>query len=118
VQTMDEKFLSLQTLGQGAAVEIFNEELTKMLDNVLDPNTSATAARSVTLTFAVTPDEDRSFGSGKIDVSSKLAPHKSVGLPVYIGRHAGKAVATERDSRQLSFDDNVQAFKTGGPNGI
>ena len=114
---MDEKFLSLETLGQGAAVEIFNEELSKMLDNVLDPNTSATAVRSVTLTFAVKPDEDRTFGAGKIDVSAKLAPPRGVGIPIYIGRHAGRAVATERDQRQLAFDDNVMSLR-GGPNGI
>lgn len=113
---MDERFLSLETLGQGAAVELFNDELARVLENCLDPNTPATAPRSVTLTFSITPDEDRSYGPGKIEVRSKLAPRKGVGLPVYIGRHAGKAVATERDARQMSFDDNVAAFKTGGPN--
>jgi len=114
---VDEKFLSLETLGQGAAVELFNEELAKILDNVLDPNTQPTAPRSVTLTFAITPDEDRAFGAGKIDVRTRLAPRKPVGLPIYIGRKAGRAVATERDQRQMSFtDENLIAFGGGQNN--
>jgi hypothetical protein len=71
---------------------------------------------TVTLTFQITPDEDRSYGPGKIEVRSKLAPRKGIGLPVYIGRRAGKAVATERDARQMSFgDENVTPMKAGGP---
>jgi hypothetical protein len=115
---MEEKFLSLETLGQGAAVEMFNEELARVLENCLDPNTKATANRSVTLVFSIKPDEDRTYGPGKIDVTSKLAPRKGVGLPVYIGRKAGKAVATERDQRQMSFEDNISQMRLGGPNAV
>src|SRR5262245_44360057 len=113
---MDEKFLSLETLGHGAAVEMFNDELSKVLDNILDPNTTATAARSVTLTFTIKPDEDRTYGPGTIEVTTKFAPRKGVGVPVYIGRRAGKAVATERDQRQMSFDDG-NVFPMGGQHG-
>jgi hypothetical protein len=103
----DEKFLSLDSLAQGAGVELFNDELEKVLQNILDPNTKPTAVRSVTLTFSIKPDEDRTYGASVIDVKSKLAPVKGVGMPIYIGKHAGKAVATERDQRQMAFEDNV-----------
>lgn len=110
---MSEQFVSLETLGQGAAVEMFADELKKVLANVLDPNTKASAKRSVTLTLEIKPDEDRSFASSSIEVKSKLAPTKPVGVPIYIGNHAGQPVATERDTRQLSFEDNVTQMKGG-----
>ena len=109
----EERFISLETLGQGAAVELFSEELQKVLDNVLDPNTKATAVRSVTLKFIVKPDEDRTFASTALECTAKLAPTRPVGVPIYIGKHAGLAVATERDTRQLAFEDNVVGMKEG-----
>ena len=109
----EEKFVSLETLGQGAAVELFSEELKKVLENVLDPNTKATATRSVTLKLIIKPDDDRSFASTALECTSKIAPTRPVGVPIYIGKHAGQAVATERDSRQLAFEDNVVDMKEG-----
>lgn len=110
---MSEQFVSLETLGQGAAIELFADELKKVLENVLDPNTKASAKRSVTLTLEIKPDEDRSFAHTSLEVKSKLAPTKPVGVPIYIGKHAGAAVATERDTRQLTFEDNVMEMKGG-----
>lgn len=108
---MSEQFVTLDSLGQGAAVEKFEDELNRVLENVLDPNTKATAARSVTLTITVKPDEDPSFANTLIEVKSKLAPSRAVGTAIFIGRHAGRAVATERDTRQLRLDDNVVGIK-------
>lgn len=110
---MQEQFVSLETLGEGAALEKFSDEMKKVLENVLDPNTKATAKRSVTLTWTIEPDEDRSFAHTSLEVKSKLAPSKPFGVPIYIGRHAGEPVATERDTRQLTFDDNVVGMKGG-----
>ena len=109
----DEKFVSLETLGSGAAVELFADEMTKVLENILDPNTKATTTRSVTLKLIIKPDEDRQFANTALEASSKLAPARPVGVPIYIGKHAGQAVATERDNKQLRFDDNVVGLKEG-----
>ncbi len=108
---MDEQFVRLDSLGQGAAIEKFEDELNRVLENVLDPNTKPTTSRSVTLTVTLKPDEDRSFANTVIEVKSKLAPSRAVGTALYIGRHAGRAVATERDTRQMRFDDNVVGMK-------
>ena len=108
-----EQFVSLETLGQGAAVEMFSDELRIVLENVLDPNTKATATRSVTLKLTIKPDDDRAFASTALECTSKLAPTRPVGVPIYIGKHAGQAVATERDTRQLAFEDNVVGMKEG-----
>jgi hypothetical protein len=49
----------------------------------------------------------------QIKSTSKIAPTRPVGVPIYIGKHAGQAVATERDTKQLSFEDNVVGLKEG-----
>lgn len=110
----NERFVSLDTLGGGAAVEMFNDELSKVLENILDPNTKATATRSVTLTVTIKPDEDRTYSNAVIEAKAKVASVKGVGLPIYVGKHAGKAVATERDSRQLELKDNVEPIAQKG----
>lgn len=110
---MDEQFVTLVSLGQGAALEKFQDTLDRVLENILDPNTKATAVRSVTLTVTFKPDEDRSFANAVIDVKGKLAPPKPVGTAIYIGKRGGLAVATERDARQMKLDDNVVGIKEG-----
>lgn len=101
----DEMKVTLDSLGHGAALEMFQYEFERVLDNILDPNTKATTGRSVTLTVNIKPDQDRAFGSTVIEVKSKLAPVRGVTTGIYIGRRAGQAVASERDTRQLAFDE-------------
>lgn len=113
---VEEQYVSLETLGQGAAVEKFQDELDRVLANVLDPNTKATTTRQVQLTVTIKPDDDRSFANTLIEVKSKLAPSKPVGTAIYIGMRAGKPVATERDSRQMRLEENVVSMK-GEANG-
>lgn len=112
-QAAGEQYVGLDTIGQGAAIEMFHDELQKVLTNILDPNTRPTVVRSITLKVEIKPDEDRSFGAVAISTQSKLAPVKAVGTAIYIGKRAGEAVATERDSRQLTFDENVLEMKEG-----
>lgn len=112
---VEEQTVSLDTLGQGAAIEKFHDELTKVLENILDPNTKPTAKRGVILRVIFKPDEDRSFAHAVIETESKLAPNKPVGTAIYIGRLGGQAIATERDNRQMKLpeSENVLAMKGG-----
>lgn len=101
----EEQFVSLDSLANGSAVDLFNTELSKVLENILDPNTKADAVRSVTLKVEIKPSESRSVGDVGISVTSKLAPPKSAKATLYFGTKQGKAVAVERDPNQMSFDD-------------
>lgn len=83
---------------------MFDRELSAVLDNILDPNTSATTTREITIRVAFKPNEDREVGVVAIASTSKLAPVKAVGTMVYIGRRGGRAVATENNPRQMAFD--------------
>lgn len=99
----DEQEVSLENLSNGAAVELFNRELEKALENVLDVNTVATQKREVTLKLTIKPNEDREVGLVALAVTSKLASFKPVDSMIYIGKRNGKAVAKENNPRQPSF---------------
>ena len=98
-QTTQEERVSLQNLARGAVVERFDDELTKVLDNIMDPNTTM-VARKITVTVSIKPGKDRSVGS--VDVSCKSTPAPALGLSstIFIGRDKSGAVATEFDPKQ------------------
>jgi hypothetical protein len=95
IHLMEEK-VSLDTIGQGAAVERFNLALQDVLNNIQDPNTSPKAARIITLKATIKSDEDRAIGDVAVEVTTKLAPIKSFLVRLFMGRDkAGKGVASE-----------------------
>lgn len=99
MQTREEA-LTIVTMAQGAAVERFGDELQKVLDNVMDENTSPTKSRSVTLKVTIKPSKDRSFGDVDIACTSVIAPPSPVETKIAIGRTRRGAVATEFVSPQ------------------
>lgn len=50
---------SILQMARGAIQERADYEITKILENILDPNTSATAARKLTITLTLKPDDTR-----------------------------------------------------------
>lgn len=109
-----EEYVGIENLGRGAAVELFNDELTRVLSNILDPNTDAKAVRSLTLTVKFKPSEERDLAPTIIEVKSKLASPKGVGTVVFIGKKAGQAVATEHNPRQPELPMGNVADIAGG----
>jgi len=101
-----EHVVTLMTLGNGAAHELFQEELTKVVENILDVNTAPTSVREVKLLVRIKPDENsRQAADVEISCSSKTAPIKSVGSRFYLGRREGQVVAVEHNPEQLVFDE-------------
>jgi len=101
--------VSLQNLGSGAAIELFDTELQRVLDNIVDENTKPTTIREVTLKIKIKPDEDRESGSVEIQASSKLAPVHPYPTQILIGNQRGQGVATEWNPKQLhAFKDQPQ----------
>ena len=65
--------MDLVTFQNGAIIDLFDEELRKVLKNIEDENTVATAERSITIKIAIKPDKKRKVGSVKVQASSTLA---------------------------------------------
>lgn len=103
---MTNETVTLQNLGGGAAAEQFNHELNRVLENILDPNTRATAPREITLKVKIKPDDDRELADLEIHCASKLAAVKPYPTQIYIGvQRGGEVVATEYNPKQLHLND-------------
>lgn len=98
--------VSLSSLGKGAAVELFETELKKVIKNIVDPNIPAQVAREITLKVKFVPTEDRQNCAVKIQCTSSLANPKPFGSFVFVAEHKGQAVMLQdRFQQQDMFDD-------------
>ena len=96
----EEARVSLANLLGGVAVERFDDELTRVLANIVDRNTQAEAKREIVLKMSFKPDKMRDMGKVEIQVSSKLAPAEKLGTRMFIAITKTGPVATEYDPRQ------------------
>lgn len=97
--------VSLENLGAGAVMEKFDDELKKVIENIMDPNTEAGKARSINITVSIKPrKEERDNCSMEVSVSSKLAPTRSLQsqLAVGVNQH-GEVAAKEYVPKQGSL---------------
>lgn len=95
--------ISLSTLARGAAIERFDDELRRVLENISDPNTAG-GIRSVTLTVKIKPNDERNFGDVSVACSSKVAAAKPVSSQIFIGKDFTGVHAFEHNPEQLKLD--------------
>jgi hypothetical protein len=113
----DVKAITLASIANGAAEELFADGLAKVLANITDPNTDHKKGRRITLTFDFWTDEDRRVGDVEIACALKLAAVKGVNVPIYIGRHEGALMAVEGPKQDDLFpksDGRPRAVAGGG----
>lgn len=79
--------LRLSELFGGAADERFADALEKVLENIADPNTDATAARKVSVELTFKPAESRERFDLDVVVKTKTAARAKVSTLVYCGRN-------------------------------
>lgn len=94
--------VNLANIGNGAAMERFDFELTKVMSNIKDVNTDPEKKRSITLTVTFIPHGDRSGMQTVIDCTSKLAsvPAYQAGAMFIIRNDEGEFQAYAHDTRQ------------------
>lgn len=101
---------NLSTMSNGGVQEKFEQELKKVTENILDPNTEAKKKRTVTITLTYQPNENRDAVSVYSEIKSKLVPQDGVSTTLLVGRNAstGSIEANELKSGikgQTYFDD-------------
>ena len=64
---------SIMRMARGAFEERVDYEMDKVIQNILDPNTKATAKRKITLTIELTPDDERRQIQVSVTAKSTLA---------------------------------------------
>lgn len=106
--------VTLDNLGFGAAAEMFQAELEKVIFNIADPNTKPDVKRGITLKLSVKPSKDRSMCAVEIHCDSKLAAVQPFETTMFVGIEHGVAVASEYMSpqQQLPFGNSLPTPST------
>lgn len=102
------ELVTLDTINQGAAKELFDSNWKKLLSDIADPNKSPTKPRKLTLTITVLPDEQREGAATTVDVGLSLpkpVPHKS--SVVLDGTMGGEVTAHVSQLKQPVLPSNV-----------
>ncbi|MEA4965403.1 MAG: hypothetical protein VB055_06240 [Oscillospiraceae bacterium] len=81
---MQDKRTSILQMARGAIQERIDYEMTKVIDNILDPNTKATAKRKLTLCIELQPDDNRQTVSVTSTAKSALCATNPVATALYI----------------------------------
>lgn len=88
----------------GALEERFAGELSRVLDNIRDPNTPALGKREITVKFILTPEDSREIGDIEAVVSSKSQGTKRLASRMFIGRdREGNPVLTTENPKQANL---------------
>lgn len=101
---MLDRQVTLSSVAEGAAEELFQHAFKQMLENAMDVNTPAKAKRSITLTFSLVVDEKRSNPELRIACSTKVAPITPISQAIRVGRHQGELVAVEPFAQEEIFN--------------
>jgi hypothetical protein len=101
----DDDRVTLTTLKDGAAVELFEAALEEVLSNIEDPNIVAKANRVINIKVTFMCGEDRDISGVAIEVDTKLAKRNAATTVVHIGRRLGALIAVEYDPRQRDIFD-------------
>ena len=91
---MDENRTSILQMARGAIQERIDYEMSKVIDNILDPNTEATAKRKLVLTIEFKPDSNRQTVSVTSVAKSTLCATNPVATALYITGEDGTGEVT------------------------
>lgn len=104
MQQQEFKRVTLDTIGNGVASELFQRELDQVLKNIDDINTSPEDVRKIVLEVAIKPTETREMCMVQVRCKSSLAGVKTVASAFFMGREAGKPVAYANNPKQVEMD--------------
>lgn len=102
--------IDLSKLAGGALQEKFNREITKVIENMQDPNTPCATARSINIKITFRQGEERDDAKVDIAVTSKLAGVINASTSFAMGKDLGSGEVEVREygkqiPGQMSFED-------------
>lgn len=107
-----DKRTSILQMARGAIEERVDYEMSRVIDNILDPNTEPTAKRKLNLTIEFKPDANRQVISVITTAKSALCPTNHVSTSLFItGDEQGEVTAVEMVPNipgQLDFTGDEQ----------
>lgn len=104
---------SIMRMAKGAFEERVDYEMAKVIENILDLNTKATAKRKISLTIELTPDDERRMISVSVQAKATLAATNPVATSLCVTHDGeGQMVVAEMVPQvpgQLNLDGTEQA---------
>jgi hypothetical protein len=97
------KTLSLGTIKNGAAIEVLDEELKKVLANIQDENTNPTGIREVSFKLKIKPNQERTNFVYSVEVASKVCPIKGIDGTGFLHSKGNNLEAYEHNPEQMTF---------------
>jgi hypothetical protein len=94
--------VNIGNINEGAAIDAFDLELRKVLENIADLSTVATADRAITLKVTFKPESDRCKVHTEFSISTKLAGIEKHVSKIFVAKtDSGALVALDADPRQM-----------------
>lgn len=109
---MEYKNVTLATINQGAAVELFAEEFKKALVNINDISVDAESVREIKLIIRIEPSADRQSALTTVQCTSKLPGVKAHGSAIHLAFRDNKAKAFVGCATQGSLFEPKKAVVT------
>lgn len=105
---MNDAKRSILEMARGAFLERTDYEMSRILENILDANTSATAKRKLTIDLEFKPDDDRKTIAVSCVAKSTLAPTNPVVTSLYVAGDDNVVEMVPQVPGQYGLDGTVQ----------
>ncbi len=99
---------SILQMARGAIQERADYEMTKILENIMDPNTKATAKRKLVITLELLPDDARQNISVSCTAKSTLSSTNPVKTSLYVSDGETVVEMVPQIPGQVAFDGDEQ----------
>lgn len=103
---------SILQMARGAILERGDYEMSRILENIIDPNTPATAKRKLTLTLEFKPDDNRQNVVVSVTAKPTLAPTTPVVTTLYIADRETVVEMAPQIPGQMTVDGAEQEAPT------
>lgn len=107
--------VTLDTVCEGSARELFARGLKEVLDNIQDVSTDPERKRKLSLVFSFSPSENRASSSVSLDCEIKIVPVSSIGGTVFIAKESGVRKAYASSARQEPLYPAQETGQAGTP---
>ena len=95
-----ENIVDILAMTNGALEERVSIETWSVLENILDPNTSAKAKRSITIKIDFSPSADRQTINVETTVNSKLQSYEAIATTIAAAKTSKGIMSTELQKPQ------------------
>ena len=109
-------YRGLDQLMDGAITKRFNDELTRLWDNVYDMRAPATKARTITLKVTIKPNANRDAAAILYDIKSAPDAPEALQQTVFIRQRDGGSVQVTEQTDQLPGQIDMAGEEQPMPN--